>query len=116
MDSQIAVIRIVVELAFFAAWGFWEYRERDIRHKKAIRELRNGIEPKFGSRPNWGKVTTTVITSLLLFVVIVGGMIFVNRTGLHYAGTVIILAVELAFVAVLLLLMAIRDAGILRKG
>ncbi len=116
MESVIAVIQIVVEIVLIAAWGFWEYRERDIRHKKMILELRNGIEPKFGNPPNWGRVTTTVITAFLLFLMILGGVIFVNRIGLHYTGALMILVAELTLVMVLLLMMAIRDAGILRKG
>lgn len=116
MGYQGTAIQTAVMVASIAAWGFWEYRERDIRHKKAILDLRNNIESKAGSHPNWGKVATTVATSTLLVAMIIGGLIFVNRIGLHYAGPVLMFVTELMLVAILLLLMALRDAGILRKG
>ena len=102
--------------AAIALWGFWEYREREIRHRKALLDLQKNIEVKTGNPPSWSKVTTTVITSILLLIVIVGGMIFVNRIGLHYARPVLIWLVELMLIALLLLMMAMRDVKILRKG
>ncbi|MCL4510977.1 MAG: hypothetical protein M1470_07905 [Bacteroidetes bacterium] len=97
-------------------WGFWEYREREIRHRKALLDLQKNIEVKTGNPPSWSKVTTTVITSILLLIVIVGGMIFVNKIGLHYGKSLFVWLMELMFVAFLLLMMAMRDARILRKG
>jgi len=99
-----------------ALWGFWEYREREIRHKEVLLNLKNNIEPKVHRTQNWRKVATTMATGILLLIVDIGGILFAASMGMRYTGPVLVLLAELTVVAVLLFMMASRDIKILKKG
>ncbi len=106
----------IIVIILIVVWGFWEYHERDIRHKKAIYDLRNGIEPQSGTRPNWTKVATTAATALVLLVVDVIGLFFFRRLVLLREAFLFIFVAELMLLSALLFMMALRDARKLRKG
>ena len=116
MNYESSAIQIVVMIVLIAAWGFWEYREREIRHKKALLDLMNNVEPKPFRAQSWGRVITTLTMAGLLMLAAAGGIVFTANIGLQYAGPVIVLLAELMLVAVLLLMMGARDIKILKKG
>lgn len=110
------LIQTAVVVGLMAVWGIWEYREREIRHRKTILDLRSGVETKSRPGPNWAKVTTTSVVAFLLLAVIAGAAISAGNIGLHYAGPLLLWVLELALVAVILSMMAVRDAKKLREG
>ncbi len=126
MDHTSVYIETSFYVAAIAVWGFYEYRERETRHKKSLIDLRKDILPKIGSPPNWIKVGTTTATAVLLLVVTVGGVIFVGRMGIRLRNVKIValigdiglaaVLVGFALLDLLLFMMAIRDSRILRKG
>ncbi|MCL5268306.1 MAG: hypothetical protein M1469_09420 [Bacteroidetes bacterium] len=116
MDYESSVIQVVVMIALIAAWGIWEYREREVRHKKALLDLIKNVEPKPYRPQNWGKVATTMITAVLLMILDFGGIVFVGRIGVRFACPVVVLMAELTVVAILLFMMATRDMKLLKKG
>ncbi len=116
MDYVSTAIQLVIIIVLIAVWGFWEYREREIRQRKALLDLANNAEPKPRRPQNWGRVTTTITTAALLMLLDIGGIAFVEKTGMHYAAAVVILLAELTVFAILLFMMAARDIKILKKG
>ncbi len=116
MELETSNASTIIVISLIVVWGFWEYHERDIRHKKAIYGLRNGIEPQYGIRPNWTKVATTAATALALLVVDLVGLFFFRRLVLLREAFLFIFAAEIILLSVLLSVMALRDTGKLRKG
>lgn len=116
MDYGPVDFQIIIELALIGGWGFWEYRRRDVLHKKAIIDLRDGVEPAPEVQPNWGRVMTTALVSVVLLTTSAGGLFFVNKIGFQWGCWPFIFIAELVLLAILLSMTALRDAGILRKG
>lgn len=116
MNLTSAYIEVAVFAGAIALWGIYEYREREIRHKKSLLDLQKNIEPKMGKPPDWNRVGTTIATAVLLFFVIVAGGILVARIGFHYGSFIMEALVGFAILDLLLFMMAIRDSRTLRKG
>lgn len=116
MNYETGILQTAIMIALIAIWGFWEYREREIRHRKDLLDLRNNVEPETRKTQNWGKVTTTVVTGALLLILDLGGIFFAAKEGIRSAAVVLVLLAELTVVAVLLLMMAARDIKVLKRG
>ncbi len=116
MDYKSELIQAVIIIALITVWAFWEYGEREARHKKLLMDLKNNVDPQPRRRENWGKVITTLVVGAFLLVLDVGGAFFIGDLGLHYGKTLIVLLAELTVFAVLLFMMAARDIRLLRKG
>ncbi len=103
-----------------AAWGVWEYRERDLRHRKALLDLQSRLEPVNRRRPSWVNVITTAAVLLVLLIILNWGFnltlglvhSFYNPLGYLMYSTL----AELTVVAFLFLAMVVRDIKILRRG
>jgi hypothetical protein len=116
VEPEASNVSTIIVITLIVVWGFWEYHERDIRHKKAIHDLRNGTEPHYGTQPNWTKVATAAATAVALLVVDVAGISFFRRLLPLREGFLFVFIAELILFSALLLMMALRDAGKLRKG
>ncbi len=116
-----ALFQSAILLIVIAVWGFWKYRERELFHKQAMIDIARDRVPHRHGGASWGRIfTTALVFVILLAAVIRGNELLIKMVGffdnpLTYMSYPVL--VELSLIAVLFLMIIIRDSrSLLRKG